>query len=85
MSVQNYHSTLCNIPEQGTSHGKDEKSMVSKKEGNRTLRRPRHRQGDIINMDFKYMCASRYELDSINTEYGPVVHSHDNNTEPSGS
>jgi len=37
-------------------HGEDEKFMVSKKEGNRTLGRLWHRQGDIIKMDLKNMC-----------------------------
>jgi hypothetical protein len=41
-------------------NGKDEKFMVSKKEGNRTLGRLWHRQEDIIKMDFKYMCVSGY-------------------------
>jgi len=39
---------------------KMKKFRVSKKEGNRTLGRLWHRQGDIIKMDLKYMCVSEY-------------------------
>jgi hypothetical protein len=37
-------------------HGEDEEFRVSKKEGNRTLGRLWHTQGNINKVELKYMC-----------------------------